>query len=315
MTANTPDPTAEEAELVRLLSRPLAELPARYFYDDRGSQLFDEITRQPEYYPTDVELSILQANADDIVGHTAPRELAELGSGVGRKIQLLIEAGRRAGGLERLTFFDINRSFLEASVAEAETRYPGLHAHGIVGDFVQDVERLGRGEDRLLLFLGGTLGNFLPSSVPGFLGRIGGLMGPGEHLLVGVDLVKDPAILNAAYNDAAGVTAAFNVNILSSLGGRFGLRSRAADWAHRAFFDEENAWIEMRLVARRATSLELPRSGFQRSFAAGDEVRTELSCKYTRACLTGRLPNTGLTMAHWYTDPEQLFAMALLARS
>jgi len=311
------DPTWTESEahdLLTGLAKPLPELSARYFYDDRGSELFEQITQQPEYYPTRTELLVLQAYAADLIERTAPKVLAELGSGVGKKIQLLIAAGRERGLVDELVMFDINQMFLDASVEAAEGTFPGLAARGIVGDFGADLEKLGPGGRRLLLFLAGTVGNLHPDAVGGFLGRIADLMAPDDWFLLGVDQVKDPAVLHAAYNDAAGVTAAFNRNVLTSLSRRFGAVLDEGAWEHRAFYDEENAWIEMRLRATADTTLAIPALGFERAFAAGDEMRTELSCKYTQESLKQRLDGTGLQLDGWYTDPNQLFALALLRR-
>jgi L-histidine N-alpha-methyltransferase len=305
---------AEAAELLDGLRKPLPELSARYFYDDRGSELFEQITQTPEYYPTRTELLILQAYAAELIERTAPKVLAELGSGVGKKIQLLIRAGRERGLVDELVMFDINRSFLDASVEAAEDKFPGMSARGIVGDFGADLEELGPGGRRLLLFLAGTVGNLHPDAVPPFLTRIAALMTTDDWFLLGVDLVKDHQRLHDAYNDADGVTAAFNLNVLHSLQQRFGAEVDVDAWEHRAFFDPDNAWIEMRLAAKEDTVLALPALGFVREFAAGDELRTELSCKYTQDSLKQRLQGTGLVLDGWYTDPDELFALALLRR-
>ncbi len=295
------------------LQRPLPELPSKYFYDDRGSRLFEEITRLPEYYPTRTELGILERVAGEIVDRSRPREIVELGSGAGRKIRLLLDAGRRQG-TKRLVFFDINEAFLCSSLALLHADYPEIAGRGIVGDFSQGLAPLGPGSGRLLLFLGGTLGNFYPAVVPSFFRDAAERLAAGDCFLVGVDLVKDVARLEAAYNDSRGVTAEFNRNILRVMNHRLGADFVPEAWAHVAFFDVERSWIEMRLRAASAQHVEVPGSDLSLTFARGDEIRTEISCKYTRASLEGMVRGTGLVLECWYTDAENLFALALLRR-
>jgi L-histidine N-alpha-methyltransferase len=299
-----------------LLSRPLPWLPCKYFYDDRGSQLFEAITRLPEYYQTRTEERILEDIATHVVQAVRPRELCELGSGIGRKVRLLIEAGRALGTLERCLLLDINESFLAASVERLRTDYPGLAARGVVGDFVTDLAALGPGGGRLALFLAGTIGNLHPDDeLPAFLRSLARQLAPGDGLLVGLDLVKDEARLHAAYNDAAGVTAAFNLNILRVVNAALEADFDPDAFEHVAFYDRERAWIEMRLRARRDQHVHVPGADLTLHLRRGDELRTELSCKYTRASFEARLEGTGLALAGWHTDPEQLFASALLRRT
>ncbi len=289
-------------------------LPSKYFYDERGSRLFDEITRLDEYYPTRVEEALLERLADEIVTLARPRELVELGSGVGRKIRLLLDAQRRHGQLGRLVLFDISPEVLAASVAEVSAAYPELRARAERGDFTRSLAALGAGGGRLLLFLAGTLGNLHPRDVRGFLRRAAAQLAPGDHFLVGVDLIKDVARLEAAYNDARGVTAEFNRNILRVANALVGADFLPEHWRHVAFYDARRAWIEMRLRATRAQRVCVRACGFERVFEAGEEIRTEISCKYTRALLERRARRTGLRLARWWSDPEELFALALLRR-
>ena len=298
-----------------LLTQPLPTLPCKYFYDERGSELFDEITRLPEYYPTRTEEAILASIADDVVARVRPRELAELGSGVGRKVRILLDAMRRRGLLERCVLFDISHEVLTESVEALAADYPGMDVRGVVGDFLQDLEALGPGGGRLGLFLAGTIGNLHPDEVPGFLRGVAQQLEPGDGFLVGVDLVKDPARLNAAYNDAAGVTAEFNRNILRVINRTFGADFDPEAFEHVAFYDPDNAWIEMRLRARRRMRVRVPYAGVALRLETGDEIRTELSCKYTRQSFSSRLANTGLVLECWFTDPQDLFASALLRKS
>ncbi len=310
----------------RLRSRLVAEvragltgtprsLPSKYFYDDRGSVLFEAITQLPEYYQTRTEEALLAAVADELVRETRPEGIVELGSGAGRKVRLLLEAVARTELPRRLTVFDINPRFVRTSAARLAAAYPGLRADAVVGDFTEDLAGLGRAPRRLAILFGGTLGNLAPFEVPAFLRRLGRQLGAGSHFLVGVDTVKDPARLEAAYNDTAGVTAAFNLNILRHLNrvldGNFDL----ARFAHRAFWDPEREWIEMRLVATAPSAVHLPGADLAIRFAAGDEIRTEISCKYTRDSFGALLPATGFALTRWDVDTEGLFALALLRRT
>jgi L-histidine Nalpha-methyltransferase len=297
-----------------LSRRPLPELPCKYFYDERGSALFEEITRLPEYYPTRTETAILEAHAAAVVESASPRELVELGSGAGRKIRLLLDAMRERGSLERVVLLDIAESWLRESVAQLRADYPGASVRGVVGDFARDLAALGPGGGRLLLFLAGTIGNLHPDEVPGFLRAAAAVLAPGDTFLVGVDLVKDPARLHAAYNDAAGVTAAFNLNILQVVNERLGADFDLEDFEHRAFYDVEREWIEMRLRARRPVEARVAAADVTVRLAAGGEIRTELSCKYTRSSLEARLAGSGLALERWITDPAELFASVLLRR-
>ena len=297
-----------------LARRPLPELPCKYFYDERGSALFEEITRLPEYYQTRTETAILEAHAESIVEAVAPRELAELGSGAGHKIRLFLDAMRARQRLEGVVLLEINEAYLRESVARLRADYPEARVRGVAGDFVHDLAALGPGGGRLLLFLAGTVGNLHPDDLPAFFRSAAAVLAPGDAFLVGVDLVKDPARLHAAYNDAAGVTAEFNLNILRVLNQRLGADFDPGDFEHRAFYDPRRQWIEMRLRARRTLAAHVPAAGVSLSLAEGDEIRTELSCKYTRESLASRVDGSGLALERWITDAEELFASALLRR-
>lgn len=311
------DVVARMAEEVRsgLQARPLPHLPSKYFYDDRGSALFDEITRQPEYYQTRTEEAILEAVADDVVERARPRELCELGSGVGRKVRLLLDAMDRKALLDRCVLLDISEGFLVESARRLDAAYPRLAVRGIVGDFLEDLPALGPGGGRMALFLAGTMGNLHPAQVPPFLRAVARQLEPGDTFLLGVDCVKDRARLHAAYNDAAGVTAEFNKNILRVINAHLRSDFDTEAFEHVAFYDTEAAWIEMRLRAIRDMRVSIPGAGIEMQFRRGDEVRTELSCKYTRSSLEAMLVGTGLGLESWYTDPEELFASVLLRRS
>src|SRR5206468_4975494 len=302
------------AEVRAALAGDPPSLPCKYFYDDRGSRLFQEITRLPEYYQTRTEESVLERVADEVVAAVGARELVELGSGSGRKIRLLLDAMARAGHLERCVLFDINERDLEQSVRALGRDYPQARVRGVVGDFTQGFAGVGPGGGRIAAFFGGTIGNLHPRDVPAFLARVAGLLEEGDGFLVGIDLVKDKRVLEAAYNDAAGVTARFNRNILQVMNDRLGADYDPSAFDHVAFYDEQNAWIEMRLRARRAQGVRIPGAGVDLRLAPGDEIRTEISCKYSRASLEAKLPGTGLRLGQWHADQANRFALALLVR-
>jgi L-histidine Nalpha-methyltransferase len=297
-----------------LAKRPLPELPCKYFYDDRGCALFEEITRLPEYYPSRTETGILAEHAEAIVEAVAPFELVELGSGSGRKIRFFLDAVRLRGWLESVVLFEISEPTLRASVARLQSDYPEARVHGVVGDFASDLSALGPGGGRLLLFFAGTIGNLHPDDLPSFFQAAAAVLEPRDGFLVGVDLVKDEGRLHAAYNDSAGVTAEFNRNILRVLNERLGADFDPWDFDHRAFYDRERQWVEMRLRARRPVRAHVARAGVTVALQEGDEIRTELSCKYTLETFAARLADTGLVLERWMTDPQGLFASALLRR-
>ena len=314
--ARAAEPWSAAAEEIRagLVMDP-PEIPSKYFYDDAGSRLFDEITRLPEYYQTRTEEGILRASADRVVARFRPTELVELGSGTSRKTRILLDAMARSGRLRRCVLFDINERSLDESLRSLSAAYPGLDGRGVAGDFSTDLGAIGTSRARrLAIFLGGTIGNLLPSRVPSFLADLSRVLSPGDGFLLGVDLVKDPARLHAAYNDAAGVTARFNRNILNVVNRALDGDFDPAAFEHVAFYDAGHAWIEMRLRALRPTRVRIRHAGVDRVFQAGDEIRTEISCKYTRPSLQALLPGTGLRVVDWLTDEERLFAVAVMER-
>ncbi len=235
---------------------------------------------------------------------------------MGRKPRLLIEAGRALGTLRRCVLLDINAGVLDGSAQRLRRDYPGLEVRGVAGDFLVDLARLGPGGGRLALFLGGTLGNLHPDGeVPAFLRAMARQLDPGDAFLVGIDLVKDERRLHDAYNDSAGVTAEFNRNILRVVNAELGADFDPDDFEHVAFWDRERSWIEMRLRARRDLRARVPGAGLELALRRGEEIRTEISCKYTRESFGARLTGTGLALEAWHTDPERLFASALLRRA
>jgi L-histidine N-alpha-methyltransferase len=294
------------------LTKPFKDLPPKHFYDTRGAALFEQICELPEYYATRTERAILEQVADQIIAQTGAGELVELGSGSATKTRLLLDAMARAGTLERFIPVDVTESAVRASAAALVEEYPGLVVHGLIGDFERHLDRVPAARVcRLVAFLGGTIGNFAPGSRRRLLCTLRALLGAEDHLLLGADLLKDRATLEAAYDDAAGVTAEFNLNILHVLNRELGGDFETDQFEHVAIFDEDNEWIEMRLRARRAQTVRLAAIGLTAQFAAGEEMRTEISAKFTRARLEGDLAAAGLELVGWYTDAEGRFALSL----
>jgi L-histidine Nalpha-methyltransferase len=299
------------------LTRPFKEIPPKHFYDARGSELFERICELPEYYPTRVEREILLAYADQIVRGTGAGELVELGSGSAEKARILLDAMSSAGTLRRYVPVDVSESALEAAALELVDEFDELSVHGVIGDFERHLDRVpppADGTPRLVALLGGTIGNFLPGTRRRLLREIGKLLGPADRLLLGTDLVKDPAVLEAAYNDSEGVTAEFNRNVLRVINRELGADFAPEAFEHVAFFDRRHEWVEMRLRARHPCSVLVAGLGLRVDFAAGEELRTEISAKFTRARVQADLQAAGLALEGWYSDPDCLFAVSLARR-
>ena len=304
-------PAMERERVIQDLMRPLPSINSKYFYDDRGSRLFEAITTLPEYYQTRTEESLLKTIAGEVAARTQARQLVELGSGAGRKIRLLLDAMAQGGHLEGCILLDINQTFLLLSAQRLEVEYPGMEVVGWVGDFVQDIGSIGPGPDRLFVFLAGTIGNLNPTDRAGFLRDVSSALGPRDAFLVGLDLVKDVKRLEAAYNDEAGVTATFNRNILRVLNRYFGTDFEVGAFEHVAFYDAQRQWIEMRLRAARPVIVDLG-GGRELRIDTGGEIRTEISCKFTRDTFKQSLVGSGLRLSRWFSDPNDLFALALV---
>ena len=294
------------------LTSPFKELPPKHFYDSRGAELFERICELPEYYQTRTERSILAQRAEELAELTGANELVELGSGSASKTRLLLDALVAADTLERYIPLDVTESVVRASARELVREYPGLSVHGVIGDFERHLACVppARGA-RLVAFLGGTIGNFPPGSRRRMLRRIGGLLDADGHLLLGADLVKDPRTLRAAYHDAAGVTAEFNRNVLRVINRELDADFDPEDFDHLALYDEEHQWIEMRLRARRELVATIRALDMSVRFAAGEELRTEISAKFTRERVQSDLAAAGLKLVRWLTDAEERFALAL----
>ena len=302
---------ALRAEALQGLCGTPKELSPKWLYDERGSQLFDDITRLPEYYPTRREREILLAHGGDIARLSGADTLIELGSGTSEKTRLLLDAMQEAGTLARFVPFDVSEPFLRRAAVSLAREYPGITVHGVVGDFEHHLGLLPGGGRRLVAFLGGTIGNLKPAQRALFLRELSSGLRAGDGLLLGTDLIKDRERLYAAYNDSAGVTAEFNRNVLRvlnrELGGDFDLDA----FEHFAPFDERNAWVEMRLVSRRAQSVWLGTLRKRVQFAEGEVLRTEVSCKFHQAQVKEELAAAGLDLAAWWTDTAGDFALSL----
>jgi L-histidine N-alpha-methyltransferase len=292
------------------LTRPLKQLPPKYFYDERGSVLFDQITSLPEYYPTRCERQILNRHAPSIVERSGAEELVELGSGTASKTRALLYAMAGQGSLRRYVPFDVDESVLRACALELTELYPGLRVHGVVGDFGRDLGRIPDGRRRLFAFLGGTIGNLFPDQRARFLARMRETMGPDDRVVIGTDLVKDRAVLEAAYNDSAGLTAEFNRNVLRVINAALEADFDPDAFEHVAFFSEADSWIEMRLRANGAQRVRIDGADLEVTFADGEEIRTEISAKFTREAVERELHAAGLRLDDFFTDGARLFGLA-----
>ncbi len=287
------------------------ELSPKWLYDERGSQLFDDITRLPEYYPTRREREILLAHAGDVARLSGADTLIELGSGTSEKTRLLLDALEEAGQLARFIPFDVSEAFLRRAAAGLAREYPGITVHAVVGDFERHLGQLPGGGRRLVAFLGGTIGNLKPAQRALFLRQLSSGLQPGDGLLLGTDLIKDRERLYAAYNDSAGVTAEFNRNVLQVLNRELGADFDTGAFDHFAPFDEQNAWVEMRLVSRRAQTVRLSTLRKQVDFSEGEVLRTEVSCKFHQQQVAAELSDAGLALSQWWTDAAGDFALSL----
>ena len=302
--------------LAGLAASPKA-LPPKHFYDERGSALFERITRLPEYYQSRAELRILRRVADGVVARHGVGELVELGSGASRKTAALLDAMRDAGALERYVPFDVCPEAILAAAGRLVEDYPGLEVHGVAGDFSRHLPAVPeRGAPpRLVAFLGGTIGNLEPAERAPFLASVAGLMDDDDLLLVGTDLAGDAERIRAAYDDAEGVTAEFNLNLLRVLNRGLGADFEVAAFEHVALYDPGPPWIEMRLRARSPQLVRVAALGMEVRFAEGEEMRTEISCKFTQATVAEMYAEAGLRLLEWHEDPRGWFAVSLARRA
>jgi L-histidine N-alpha-methyltransferase len=295
------------------LSATPKELAPKYFYDERGSQLFEQITELPEYYPTRAERGILAERSGEIVATAgAPGTLVELGSGSASKTRHLLDAMRNAGVLRTYVPVDISEEITHATARDLVDEYPGLDVRGLVCDFENHLERIhDDGHPRLIAFLGGTIGNLYPGERREFLTRIAALFGPGDHLLLGTDLVKETVRLEAAYDDAAGVTAEFNKNVLHVLNRELDADFDVDAFEHVARYDAREERMDIRLRSLAEQSVYLSDLDLAVGFAAGEEMRTEISTKFTRERLECVYTESGLQMSGWFTDAAGDYALSL----
>jgi L-histidine Nalpha-methyltransferase len=293
------------------LTKPFKELSPRYFYDERGSELFEAITELPEYYPTRAERSILERHAAGICATAgSPTTLIELGSGSASKTRVLLDAMDKAGCLEAYAPVDISEQ-ITRDTAEAVAAEYGIAVHGLVCDYERDLERMPLSGPRVIAFLGGTIGNFEPAQRASFLARVANLLGPDDRFLLGTDLVKSREVLEAAYNDSAGVTADFNKNVLSVLNRELGADFDLGAFEHVAFWDDENLWVDIRLRSLARQVVDISALGISVAFGRGEEMRTEISTKFARQGLEGTYAEAGLQLTDWWTDSEGMFALSL----
>ncbi|MCW3043922.1 MAG: methyltransferase [Actinobacteria bacterium] len=290
------------------------QLQPRWFYDEVGCSLFDRITCLDEYYLTRRERQILVNHADDIAVATGADTLVELGSGTSEKTRILLDAFSEAGALQRFVPFDIAEATLRSAAAAVASEYPGTSVHAVVGDFEHHVGLLPHEGLRVVAFLGSTIGNLVPAKRAKLLSEIAGNLDDGESLLLGCDLVKDTHRLVAAYNDAFGVTAAFNLNVLSVLNRELGAGFDPERFAHVACFDTENEWIEMRLRSLEAQTVPVVDLGIEVEFGEGEEMRTEVSTKFRREGVERELDEAGLELRHFWSDEGGDFGLFLAFR-
>jgi L-histidine N-alpha-methyltransferase len=302
---------ALRADVAAGLTSSPKELPPKWFYDDRGSDLFDRITRLPEYYPTRCERAVLAERAGEIAALSGADTLVELGSGTSEKTQLLLEGLAGAGRLRRIVVFDVSEATLRSAAETLAAEYPQAAVHAVVGDFDHHLAAIPAGGRRLVAFLGGTIGNFAPKERARFLSEVAGGLAPGDGLLLGTDLVKDVARLEAAYDDSAGVTAEFNRNVLRVVNRELRADFVPERFAHVARFDPDEEWIEMWLRADGDERVRVEELGLTVGYEAGEAMRTEISAKFRRQGVEAELGDADLALARWWTDADGDFAVSL----
>ncbi|WP_097914945.1 MULTISPECIES: L-histidine N(alpha)-methyltransferase [Streptomyces] len=299
---------ALRADVLSGLTRHPKTLPPKWFYDARGSELFEEITRLPEYYPTRAEREILAARAEEIAAASGARTVIELGSGSSEKTRHLLDV---LPELHSYVPVDVSESALTGAADSLLAEHPGLSVHALIADFTGGLALPGTPGPRLVVFLGGTIGNLLPEERAAFLRSVRSLLSPGDALLLGTDLVKDEETLVAAYDDAAGVTAAFNKNVLNVVNRELGADFPLDDFDHLAVWNPRDRWIEMRLRARRALSVKIRELDLVVPFEAGEELRTEVSAKFRQEDVSEELSAAGMRLTQWWTDSAGRFALSL----
>jgi L-histidine Nalpha-methyltransferase len=289
-------------------------LSPKWFYDATGSALFEQITELPEYYPTRTERALIEAHAYDIAERTDAAILVELGSGSSEKTRLLIAAGTKHGALRKYVPQDVSPSALEGAIGQLSQEFPSLEVQGIVSDFTDTLQNLPADGSRTIAFLGGTLGNLIPEERATFLADVAQALVAGEFLLLGVGLVIDEDVVVPAYDDAAGVTAQFNANVLSVLNDRLGADFDTESFEHVALWNAEAEWIEMRLRATQTQQVRIEDLDLDVTFDEGEELRTEISAKFRRDGIQRELVDAGFRIDEFWTDPQERFALILARR-
>jgi L-histidine Nalpha-methyltransferase len=310
-----PDRESTLADDVRRgLAARRKRIPPKHFYDETGSRLFDRICELPEYYLTRSEERILERSAGEILEASSPTDIIELGSGASRKTKLLLDAAEALGLAPRYRPLDVCEPMLRTSGEALLARYPWLEVHALVADYERHLSAIPEGKRRLVVFLGSTIGNFPPRRAAAFLRSIAERLRPGEFFLLGADLVKPKAVLEAAYDDRAGVTAEFNRNVLRVINRELGADFNPSAFEHVAFFDRRKQRIEMHLRARRPQRVTLQNLGMTVPFAAGEMLHTEISRKFTRRGLEGLCRRAGFAPERWFALDDPAFGLVLCRR-
>jgi L-histidine N-alpha-methyltransferase len=292
------------------LTKTPKELSPKYFYDERGSELFEEITQLPEYYLTRAERLLLEQKIPEIVAAVRPCSLVELGAGSATKTRLIIDEMRSSGCAKCYVPIDVSKDFLEATAAQLATDYPDIQITPVVSDITEPFALPALAGPTLMAFLGSTIGNFPREPAIRLLSHVAAAMGPADRFLLGADLRKDAEVINRAYNDSKGVTAAFNLNVLQRLNHELGANFPLKAYKHRAFYSSEHHRVEMHLVVQNAHKVVIPEIG-EIQFQEGESIRTELSYKYDRSTLEEILMAAGLVMEKWLPAADGSFALAL----
>ena len=296
------------------LCRSPKSLPPKWFYDSVGSELFDRITRLPEYYPTRAEAQILQSHASDIGAATAADTLVELGSGTSEKTRLLLDALARQGSLRKFVPFDVDAGILHTAGSAIQQEYPGVEIAAVCGDFEEHLAQIPDGGRRLFVFLGSTIGNLTAGPRGRFLAALAAVLQAGDSLLLGTDLVKSVSRLIRAYDDSAGVTAQFNRNVLAVVNRELDADFDVSSFTHVARWNAEEQRIEMWLRTERAQQVRITALDLTVDFAAGEEMLTEVSCKFRAESVASELAAAGLRRTHWWTDFAGDFGLSLAVR-
>ena len=315
-SGNTPPYTVRRSrqQMVRDVHQGLSHKPKqlspKYFYDERGSELFEEITQLPEYYLTRAERSLLESRIPEIISQAQPCSLVELGAGSASKTRIILDQMRSNGCAECYVPVDVSKDFLEATAIQLRADYADIRIMPVVSDITEPFSLPPLAGPTLVAFLGSTIGNFPRQQAVSLLSHIARAMGSADRFLLGADLIKDAGVINRAYNDSRGVTAAFNLNILARLNRELGADFPVADYEHRAFYNDQQHRVEMHLIARTSHKVNIPTIG-EITVDAGESIRTELSYKYDRTILEDILCASGLVMEQWMPAEDGSFALAL----